>query len=79
MVEVRELPRQELEGMLAAGEDIVEWYRVLQKTGDNIVGEVLRDQGTFYQWNHYPKGDVYGTTTRTVLATINPSWIGIHG
>ena len=47
MVDVRELPRQELEGMLAAGEDILEWYRVLRKTGDNIVGEVLRDQGKF--------------------------------
>ncbi len=65
MVDVRELPRQELEGMLAAGEDIVEWYRVLQKTGDNIVGEVLRDQGKFYEWNHYPKGDVYDNETHS--------------
>ncbi len=65
MVDVRELPRQELEGMLAAGEDIVEWYRVLKKTGDNIVGEVLRDQGTFYEWNHYPKGDVYDNETHS--------------
>jgi len=45
--------------MLAAGEDILECYRVLRKTGDNVVGEVLRGEGTFYEWNHYPKGDVY--------------------
>ena len=56
---MKDLPRAQLERMLAAGEDILECYRVLLKTGDNIVGEVLRDQGTFYEWNHYPKGDVY--------------------
>ncbi len=45
--------------MLAAGGEILESYRVLRKTGDNVVGEVLRGEGTFYEWNHYPKGDVY--------------------
>ncbi len=56
---MKDLPRAQLQQMLAAGEDILECYRVLRKTGDNVVGEVLRDQGTFYEWNHYPKGDVY--------------------
>ncbi len=56
---MKDLPRAQLERMLAAGEDILECYRVLLKTGDNIVGELLRDQGTFYELNHYPKGDVY--------------------
>ena len=55
----KSLPRDELEVMLAAGEEIIEWYRVLMKTGDNIVGELLKNQGTFYEWNHYPKGDIY--------------------
>ena len=45
--------------MLEAGKDVLECYRVLKKTGDNIVGELLRNAGTFYQWQHYPKGDVY--------------------
>ncbi len=63
MAELNGLPRDELETMLAAGEDIVECYRVLRKTGDNIVGEVLRGQGKFYQWDHYPKGDVYDHET----------------
>lgn len=53
------LPRAELEAMLAAGEDIAECYRVLKRTKDNVVGEVLRDRGTFYEWKHYPPGDVH--------------------
>ncbi|MFQ5985641.1 MAG: hypothetical protein ACE5LL_09050 [Alphaproteobacteria bacterium] len=60
---LRELPRQRLEAMLEAGQEILECYRVLRKTGDNVVGEVLRDQGTFYHWNHYPAGDVYDHET----------------
>jgi len=62
-VKIRELPRGELEKMLEAGDEILECYRLLAKTGDNIVGEVLRGEGTFYEWNHYPKGDVYDHET----------------
>jgi hypothetical protein len=43
---------------LAAGRDALFWERVLAKSGANIVGEVLVHQGTFYEWNHYPPGDV---------------------
>ena len=57
------LPSHDLEVMLAAGAEINEWYRVLKKTGDNVVGELLKNQGTFYQWNHYPKGDIYDAET----------------
>ncbi len=53
------LPASELEAMLAAGERVVESERVLKTTSDNVVGELLRDSGTFYEWNHYPDGDVY--------------------
>jgi hypothetical protein len=45
--------------MLAAGRQILECYRVLRKTKDNVVGELLRGQGVFYQWEHYPKGDIF--------------------
>jgi hypothetical protein len=45
--------------MDAAGAEVLECVRVLEKTGDNLVGELLRGQGTFYEWNHYPDGDVY--------------------
>lgn len=58
-VDFAALPAARLEAMAAAGAEVVECVRVLAKTGDNIVGELLRDQGTFYEWDHYPKGDVY--------------------
>ena len=45
--------------MRAAGEEVVNCHRVLAKTGDNLVGELLSDVETFYEWDHYPKGDVY--------------------
>ena len=49
--------------MRQAGQVILESYRVLQKAGLNIVGEVLRDTlnkgETFYEFSHYPAEDVY--------------------
>jgi hypothetical protein len=55
--------RADLERMSAAGQRILECYRVLRKTKDNIVGEILRDQGVFYEWQHYPKGDIFDHET----------------
>ncbi len=57
------LPREELEGLAEAGREIVEIHRVLTKTGDNVVGELLRGHDTFYEWDHYPPGDVYDRET----------------
>ncbi|WP_422392348.1 DUF6969 family protein [Nitratireductor thuwali] len=51
--------------MLCAGEEIAECYRVLTKAGLNIVGEILKGQGQFYQLNHCPSGDVYGRETHS--------------
>ncbi len=65
MKKIKMLPQETLETMRAAGEEIQECYRVLGKTGDNVVGELLRDQGTFYEWNHYPKGDIYDHATHS--------------
>ena len=65
MNKFKTLPRETLETMRAAGEEIQECYRVLGKTGDNVVGELLRNQGTFYEWNHYPKGDIYDHATNS--------------
>ena len=53
------VPLEDLEEMQDAGARIRECYWVLAKTGDNIVGELLRGAETFYEWNHYPDGDVY--------------------
>lgn len=59
------IPRPKLEAMLAAGQDILECCRLLDKTGDNVVGELLRGHETFYEWNHYPKGDAYDSETHS--------------
>lgn len=59
MVNLREMPGAELEAMAAAGERVLECHRVLAKSGSNVVAEVLRGQGTFYEFDHYPAGDVY--------------------
>lgn len=53
------MSRGELQAMLAAGEKVLECVRVLGNTTDNIVGELLRDGDGFFEWNHYPDGDVY--------------------
>ncbi len=65
MVHLRELPVGELETMAQAGEQILECYRVLKKSGSNVVAEVLSGQGTFYELNHYPAGDVYDPETHS--------------
>jgi hypothetical protein len=54
-----DLPRAALEAMLAAGREALEWRRILAKTGDNLVGEVLKHAEGFYILDHYPKGDVF--------------------
>ncbi len=53
------LSTAELAEMFDAGKRVLECYRALARTDDNIVGELLKDAGTFYEWNHYPDGDVY--------------------
>ena len=58
-IDFGELPRDELEAMLEAGERVLETKRVLNNTSDNVVGELLRESTTFYEWNHYPDGDVF--------------------
>ena len=57
------LPPARLRAMLAAAGDVGECERVLRKGGLNIVGEVLRGQGTFYEYDHYPADDVYDSDT----------------
>ena len=53
------LPRARLEAMRAAGAEILECYRVLRRGGLNVVGEVLRGQGEFREYDHYPRDDVH--------------------
>ena len=51
--------RATLQGLLEAAEEALEIEVLLAKTGDNLVGELLKNAGTFYEWNHYPDGDIY--------------------
>ena len=57
------LDRDRLEAMRAAGEEVLTCYRVLTKVSANIVGELLKTEETFYEWDHYPNGDVYDRDT----------------
>ena len=59
------LSRAQLETMAEAGNNVLECYRVLQKSSSNVVGEVLRHQGDFFEWDHYPSGDVYDHETHS--------------
>jgi hypothetical protein len=63
MVDLKPLSRAELERMAVAGREAVECQRILAKTGDSVVGEMLRGQDVFYEWTHYPAGDVYDPET----------------
>lgn len=53
------LSKNELENMAEAGQQVINCYRVLTKSSDNIVGEILRGQGTFFEMEHYPPGDIF--------------------
>jgi len=59
------LARERLEEMAAAGAEIEDCYRRLRKAGQNVVGQVLAHQGTFYEYDHYPKGDVFDNETHS--------------
>jgi Domain of unknown function (DUF6969) len=48
----------QLIAMHEAGAEVLECFRVLAKAKSNTVAEVLRNQGEFLQWDHFPKGDV---------------------
>jgi len=53
------LAQAELRQMAAAAEELAEISRVLGKSGDNVVGELLRTGAPFYEWDHYPPGDAH--------------------
>lgn len=59
------LPRNRLIGMRDAGEQVLECHRILNNTDDNIVGELIKEVETFFEWNHYPDGDIYDNITHS--------------
>jgi hypothetical protein len=65
MVSLKKLSHEQLQTMANAGVQVLECYRVLQKSNSNVVAEVLRGQGEFFEFDHYPKGDVYDSETHS--------------
>lgn len=49
----------ELQLMKEGAEQVNDAHRTLKKGSLNVVGECLKDQGTFFELEHYPKGDVF--------------------
>jgi hypothetical protein len=56
---LRGLAPARLELMAAAGREIANAERALARQGFNPVSRLLRDEGNFYEWDHYPVGDVF--------------------
>ena len=59
MIDLSALGTAQLETMADAGLEVLECHRVLAKTGNNIVSELLPREGTFYEFDHCPPGDIY--------------------
>lgn len=51
--------------MLMAGTEVLECRRALERGGINLVSEVLRGQGKFVEYDHYPTDDVYDGDSRS--------------
>ena len=62
--DLAQLSRVQLEAMRAAGAEVRECQRVLDKAGLDLVSEVLRGQGTFFELEHYPPDDVFDRDTQ---------------
>ena len=76
------LPPEHRDSMRAAAAEIEECYRVLEKGGSNVVADLLRGQGVFSEWNHYPPGDVYDSASHAQYyyhAHPSPLREGEHG
>lgn len=74
------LARGQLLAMLEAAEKVLECHRALDKAGLNVVGEVLRGHGTFFEFDHYPEDDVYDSGTHSqYYYHAHPGLIAEHG
>jgi len=63
--DVAQLDASERTRMREAGNEVRECRRVLARGDLNIVGEVLRGQGEFYEMEHYPRDDVFDATSHS--------------
>ncbi len=59
------LDARQLTRLQAAGEEVLECWRVLRKAGLNVVGELLRGPRGFVELEHYPDDDVFDAQTQS--------------
>jgi hypothetical protein len=59
------IPKERVAEMLAAADVIEECTAAVEAGDSNLVAEILRGQGTFTEWDHYPKGDIYDRVTHS--------------
>lgn len=59
MIGLEHLSEEALQASVDAASEIRTCRRVLAKTGDSIITELLRGVGRPVEWRHYPPGDVY--------------------
>ena len=52
--DLRGLSPEQRATLRTAGQEVQECYRVLEKAGLNVVGELLKGQGDFVEMEHYP-------------------------
>lgn len=64
-MDLRRLSHADLAAMRQAGRELLDWQRILAKTGDTILGQLLGREATpgVADWTHYPHGDVYDSAT----------------
>lgn len=63
--ELGQLLPQERRTLIRAAEEVTEVYRELAASGDNVVGDLLRGVDTFYEWEHYPAGDIFDAASHS--------------
>lgn len=63
--ELAKLPTDALQRVVEGGRIVTENLRLLKKSSQNPVGQCLAHQGTFYEEEHFPKGDVYDSQSHS--------------
>ncbi len=53
------IPAARLELMAVAGGELASAERALARQNTNVVARLLRDEGVFFEWDHFPAGDIY--------------------
>ncbi len=59
MIDLKSLGQERLEEMYGAASVVSETMRVMQKSGTNVVSEILKTTDKFTEWEHVPPKDVY--------------------